>query len=258
MTLNLFLSSFIWLITQFLLPVAAGEDPKRKQSVTLIPFDTEFYISDADNEIALKSDLKTEQLKIMFREELDVAIANALTQYQPARNLLLDSLGYDARMDIDSLHSIMNYQMSNTSSHSKKGFAMSNVLMKLKGRDNKNVEEISEIKAPSSSDQYMNITFKKPDIFNYLTDKYSSDRFVFINQFEISTRYKTCLDLANRDYEREFTVHYSVYNASGEQVSGDIVTCIYHSNSSDFKGMVEKNFARLANHIAKSVYNSSQ
>jgi hypothetical protein len=253
--MNLYLSSFILLFCQFIFP---GNEPgKKATSVILIPFAPEFYISDSDNEIAKRSDLKTEKLKLMFREELDAALANALAQYQPARNLLLDSLGQEARLDIDSLHSIMSYKMADAH-HPKTSQAVNNVLMKLKGKESKKEPEISEIKAPSASEQYMNIAFKKPDIFNYLTDKYSSDLFVFINQFEISTRYKTCLDLANRDYEREFTVHYSVFNSSGEQISGDIVTCIYHSNDNDFNGMVQKNFAKLANHIAKSVYHNIQ
>src|SRR5688572_18231446 len=108
--MSLYISSFLLLFSQILFP---GNDPKKETAATvvLIPFNPDFYISDSDNEIAKRSDLKTEKLKLMFREELDIAVSNALTKYQPARNLLMDTL-WDARTDIDSLYSIMNYSMA--------------------------------------------------------------------------------------------------------------------------------------------------
>src|SRR5258708_909994 len=129
--MNLYISCLLLLFTPLFYPAAGPA--KTASAVVLIPYNPAYYISDSDNEIAARSDLKTEKLKMMFRDELDFALEGALAKYQPARNLLMDTIP-QARFDIDSLYSIMNYGMKKTE-RVKTASSANNPLARLNRKD---------------------------------------------------------------------------------------------------------------------------
>ena len=86
-----------------------------------------------------------------------------------------------------------------------------------------------------------------------LKDKTGSDVFVLLNQFEIITNYNDCLDLALKIYRRQLKAHYSVFDADGNQLYGDVAVVDFPSNANDVREIMSRNFPKIAEAIAKNV-----
>ncbi len=86
-----------------------------------------------------------------------------------------------------------------------------------------------------------------------MTDKYQADLFLFVNMMEVKTRYDQCIDLENKNYQREFSIHYTVYDKNGKLVVGNVITLLYPSKSNNINAIIEKNFAILPAEIVKTL-----
>ena len=99
----------------------------------------------------------------------------------------------------------------------------------------------------------MNIKLSHPELLTKLSEKYGTDLFVFLNQFEMKTHYDDCLDLALKIYKRELKVHYSIFDATGKQLYGDVAVVYFPSNSNDIIEIMSRNFPKISDYIAKTV-----
>jgi hypothetical protein len=79
---------------------------------------------------------------------------------------------------------------------------------------------------------------------------FESDLILSINQFEIKTNYKSCLDIANKVYRREVHVHYTLMDASGKSMQGNIAIGAFPSNSNRVEEIAEMVFPEIASYIA--------
>ncbi len=77
--------------------------------------------------------------------------------------------------------------------------------------------------------------------------------FVFINQFELKTNFKNCLDSSTGTFTREINVHYSIYNVGGEQVGGDVITTQSPTSENDMDEIVKDNFPKLSRQITREM-----
>jgi len=90
-------------------------------------------------------------------------------------------------------------------------------------------------------------------LLRMLSEKYGTDLFVFLNQFEIKTNYNDCLDLALKIYRRQFKVHYSIYDGNGKQLYGDVAVVDFPSNTNDTSEIIKENFQKIADAIVQHV-----
>ena len=72
---------------------------------------------------------------------------------------------------------------------------------------------------------------------------------MFINQFEISTDYTSCLDRTKNDFVREFLVHYTIYDNQGQLIAGNKVRVPYISHVNDIEKIIKDNLNRMAERI---------
>ena len=86
-----------------------------------------------------------------------------------------------------------------------------------------------------------------------LKDKTGADVFVLLNQFEIITNYSDCLDLALKIYRRQLKAHYSVFDADGNQLYGDVAVVDFPSNANDVREIMARNFPTISEDISKKV-----
>lgn len=120
---------------------------------------------------------------------------------------------------------------------------------------------------PNTNDQFMARVIKDSTIFDYMYGKYGSILYVFINQFEIGPM--NGLDyraFESDEYQRQITVHYSVY-ANNFEVHSGIATSYFSSTNNSQKDIILQTFPNLAEQIAlkiptvlqtKSLDNSSE
>jgi hypothetical protein len=99
-------------------------------------------------------------------------------------------------------------------------------------------------------DQYMNAVLTDAAFLSALHETYGTERFVFVNQFEIRTNYKSCLDIANKIYQREILLHFSVFDQKGKQLAGACVKSSFPSDSNNAYDIIRNCFSELAGYVA--------
>jgi LysM repeat protein len=230
-------------------------DPSRKQ-VLIIPFDPYLYFSDADDEIAAKSNMPRTKVRQVFRKRL-----NALLEAPGYETIhLLGGKAKDSLSDLNKVYSMVtyNYQPVVLSPYYKETTAEP----KPDPKKDKNKSWIEKQKQklindpgdskydiPKDHGSYFGVVIKSPEFFTYFNDKYGVDYYVFISQFEVKTNYEHCLDRAAQNYDRTFTTHYSIFDSTGKQIAGGKFKTHYNSNTNYIYTIVSDNVEKIANRI---------
>ncbi|WP_162052877.1 LysM peptidoglycan-binding domain-containing protein [Pontibacter pamirensis] len=230
-------------------PAPKPAENKTKSRVLVIPFDPYLYFSDADYEIARQSHIPRQNVRHVFRGRLNAMLAPQ--GYETIH--LLGGVYRDSVSELSRIYKSLNYSYQDNKQsrynhqpvvkEEEKG-AVAWVLrqkdkMGLKGEP----EEVSVAQDPT---KHFGVKVKDPNFFSYFNGQYGIDYYVFINQFEVKTVYENCLDRAAQNYERDFLVHYSIYDSNGELVSGNKVKVPYQSNINDVQRIVSDSMPTMA------------
>lgn len=220
------------------------------QQVLIIPFDPHLYFSDADDEIAARSNIHRTMVREVFRRRL---------------NAMLDPPGYetihlmggenpDTLADLNKIYSSVNYNYQERlysetykenyqDQKSTKKSSFGQWLDKQKG---KLFDEGDDSKEKG---KYFGVKVRDQGFYDYFNTKYSVDYYVFINQFEVITDYENCLDRAAQNFRRYFVTHYSIFDKEGNQISGNKFRVYYNSNSNSVMQIVADNVPQIAERI---------
>lgn len=231
-----------------------------RQQVMVIPFDPYLYFSDADDEIAAKSNMHRTKVRQVFRKRL-----NALIDPPAYETIhLLGGKAKDSLSDLNKIYGMVtyNYQQSLVSPYYQEEQQKQEVeVKKNKNWLEKQKQKLSGSTTPSDSKydiptdhgSYFGVVIKNPEFFNYFNTKYSVDYYIFISQFEVKTNYENCLDRAALNYERTFTTHFSIFDASGKQIAGNKFKTHYNSNSNYIYSIVSDNMDKVAKRILQEL-----
>lgn len=227
-------------------------DPDRKQ-VLIIPFDPYLYFSDADDEIAARSNLHRTKVRQVFRKRL-----NALLDAPGYETIhLLGGKAKDSLSDMNKIYSMVtyNYQQAvvgpyyKEEEESKAAPVHKNKTWLAKQKDKLSTPSVSKYDIPTDHGSFFGVVIKNPEFYTYFNEKYSIDYYVFVSQFEVKTNYENCLDRAALNYERTFTTHFSIFDSSGKQLAGNKFKTHYNSNSNYIYQIVSDNMEKIAQRI---------
>jgi LysM repeat protein len=240
-------------------------DKDRKQ-ILVIPFDPYLYFSDADAEIAAKSNIAMPKVRQMFRRRL-----NALLDVQGYEMIrLLGGKTKDSTSDLNKIYGSVTYGYQellyseynpNNEQYKIQDNNGSTILKDDKSWFEKkkdkmqgaNTATATSYNTPKDHGKYFGVRIKDPEFFNYFKQKYDIDYYIFINQFEVKTNYENCLDRAALNYERTFTTHYSIFDQNGKQIAGNKFKTNYNSNSNYIYTIVSDNAPKIVERIMADV-----
>ena len=95
----------------------------------------------------------------------------------------------------------------------------------------------------------MNVKIHNAAMLEYLHNKYGTEVFLFINQFNLVTNFEHCLDRANNVFEREVMIHFSVFDYTGKQIAGDVAIVNLPSNNNNLDLIIKEKFPVIADYI---------
>jgi len=260
--------------------VSKGQDLKFQRDTTgmsegytygkrliLVPFKPYDYKSDADADIAKQNELDPSYVKLVFRSSFDQVLTNALKNRFEIIRLNLDSPA-EYKEDLQAFYNstgtayerpilVRPAQTDIDKAKKTKSQLFIDEMAKLANIDRtpKTYRGVDggEFKAPNELTRYYKTTISNPNIIPYMQDKYQNDYFLFINMMEVTTRYDQCIDLENKNYNREFSLHYTLYDKQGKQVVGNVITLLFPSNTNKINDIIAKNFGVIAKEINKSL-----
>lgn len=225
---------------------------KTKSRVLVIPFDPHLYFSDSDYEIARQSKIPRQNVRHVFRGRLNAMLAPK--GYETIH--LLGGVYRDSVSELSRIYGSLdyNYQDNKQSRYNHQPVVQeeqSGVLNWVKKQKTKlsRIGEPDSLPVAKDPSKHFGVTVTDPEFFSYFNNQYGIDYYVFINQFEVKTNYENCLDRAAMNYERDFTVHYSIYSSNGELVSGNKVLVPFHSNVNDVQRIVSESMPNMAQRV---------
>ncbi|MCB0395273.1 MAG: hypothetical protein KDD36_01390 [Flavobacteriales bacterium] len=241
-------------------------DGQRYHKVVLVPYNPMMHLSDADVDIVQYSGLPLKKVHARFRGELNATLNMQLKKIYPLKDLMMEEIENESE-DLDRIYHSIGYKMEKArpSYLNEEAKEASKKTIFEKMGIGKNAEENPEptneasegadayIQYHDKDREYLESKISDPDLIPYLSNKYHADLFVFINQIEIKTNYTSCLDLANKVYEREIRVHFTIRDAEGKVVLGDVAVTVFPSNSNDIGEITANNYPMISEYIAKSI-----
>lgn len=221
-----------------------------EHSVMLIPYDPRFYLSDADKEIseATKKDLSLIRRTMHSRSEWYTY--RAIRKKYPAVSLLQNDTIEAYIEAAGSLFSNSNFVYDKPMVKAPVTAGMQ--YNKNQERENEDSRIASQYLNKDGRSQFMKADFKKKEILKGLYDQFGTDLFVFLTQLEIKTNYKSCLDIANKIYQREVMLHFTVYDKTGRLLGGNYAVAFIPSDVNNMDEIIAKCFPELAEGIAAS------
>jgi hypothetical protein len=256
--------------TSVLSPAGTENDSVRSR-VIIIPYNPIFYLSDVDRDLAAANKKDVATIRQDFRQGLDASLYLTLKAEEHDAKSLLRNSGAAIAKELPAIYANLDYHYAQplTGSENQKP---------KKEKKNKTPKVVAgpgpgEIGAAShgaaagdldNSDiviftqdkdklGYMNVSVKDSTLLPQLAQKFNADYFLFINQFELAIDHNDCIDLANKIYNREIKVHYSVFNAEGKQIKGDKVIAKIPSNEYDVEEIIRKNFPQISRQLADAL-----
>ncbi len=231
--------------------------------VMIIPFNPQDYLSDADQQLAEYNQLSVEQVRERFRYGLEASLnARILSddKFDTQRFVSDDEelnedlkqiyYGYGLKYEKPKVPVLEDDQRAKKSFGEKLAALFRDDSPSPDALDEVN---LGEVYASTPEDEYLNVHLASQRMLPELAEKYDVDFFVFLNMFEVKTDYETCLDRATNNFRREFTVHFSIFDAKGRQVYGNAARLYTDSNTLDMTEIVSRYIPKLTAFIYEQI-----
>lgn len=205
--------------------------------IMIIPFDPKLYMSDIDMKINQQTKWKFEQIRENFRQQLNGQLKLKLQSISPVVSFYTDSAKMAKDLSYIYKSTNLSYDLVTNPTGVKVPPTSQNGI--------KNGQLAVEV---SMDKKFMNTKINDEKLLSYLNTKYKADYFVFINQLDIKNNMDT-YDLATDIYQREISVHYSIFDKTGKNISAGIAGSSFSSKENEPKKIVSQNFSPIAAYI---------
>lgn len=234
---------------------ASGADPDlttntHPKKVLIIPYEPQMHISDADQDISEYSERSPQEIRSMIRTGLIENLNKSLSHDCQTHSLLQD-LRPESRQEMNNIYAAIDYSLDTSYAilHPRPDS------QEAIGRWNEKRARKHELeKRIASGDvKYMNAKILDPDLLPALNQKYGTDEIVLITQVEIKTKAKDCMDFQSHIYQRDYKVHYTVFDKEGKQRYGDVIKVTSPSGSNEIHEIIAKYLPDLGDMIKNTV-----
>ena len=217
------------------------------------------YEAGGDQFICSKSGITAGHLSDIMRSSFTLSLMEGLNEYYDVTSPI-DNMK-DPNSDISVLYQIIRYK---TTHQKLKGYAKEYPAFTLWQRigpaylrwGSDCVNNTRQKPTPNRHKFEKAIIVKDKDsIYSSIMDRHDASYMVFITDFEMSTRFKTCLDLQSNVFQRDFYVHYTLLDYDGNYITGGVVGATYQSNTNDIKKILDENIGVLSGMIVANVRN---
>jgi len=220
------------------------------QKLLIIPYEPRMHLSDADLDISEYSESTPPQIRAMIRNGLAEKLNSALSVTYQTYSLLQD-LRPEAMQEMQRIYAAIDYSFD--TSYAILHPRPDSIQAKGKWNENKARKKELEKRTASGDVKYMNVKVLDPGLIASLNKRYGTDLVVFLTQVEIKTSAKDCMDFQSHIYQRDIKLHYAVFDKDGKQLTGDVVSIRFPSNSNEIGDIMAKNFPALCGKIKEAI-----
>lgn len=231
--------------------------PNSQHEIMIIPFEPKLYRSEIDAAIARKTGLSHKQIRERFRYGL---AANLLVETgKNHRAILMNESETGLAADLQYIYKSIGYQYRLVPGEevAERKSAAARLIGKFSKKTDEEPAEEGGIKegqvaaSTQTGERYMSTKIINPNMLDYLTAKYGTSIYVFINQLDlIGAADNDYRDYAAEDYKRIIKVHYTILNSEGKELDGGAVKYLFSSRINDMNTIIKELFADVCSLIA--------
>lgn len=236
---------------------APAKNVSNKGSVLIVPFEPRLYISDIDNQIAVKNEMNYQDIKAKFRAALDQNLFITLKPYfSPLSFYTLQE--EEARMELSYIYNSIGYKyevLPMEEEEETKGNKLLNKFKKKEKNDEYTEAGINNGQIVSQVDnreKYMKTVISNDELLATLNKKYQAQYYIFINELDIKRGMEFQYVNSSKVEDRTIKVHYTIFNNKEEVSSGAIITT-FDGNENDINKIIKSQFGIIAEKIVNKI-----
>ena len=228
--------------------ISSGNKPavnatNTKHKIMLIPFENRMYLSEIDFMINKESKLNAKQIKATMRDGLNEQFYKRLKAKMSVVDLLDDTT--KTKKDLENVYQYLGYQYLKVPDQN-------NYKPPVKDKEEKAIHN-GQLTVESNSDaRFMNAWIKSPSVVPYLSGKYKTDLFLFLNELDIKAFNGIPGDLSTNP-SRKIILHYTVYTVDAKEINSGIAEVNLPSNVNNPTKIINTYFAQLADVVAARI-----
>lgn len=236
-----------------------------QSSVLVVPFESKMYFSDIDRDISQKTELNFHQIKAKFRAALDQNIYIALKKYHKPLSFYSIEPN-EAKKELAYIYNSIGYKYEVMPKEEvvEKETVGKKLIDKFKKKEEKeeyikagvkNGEVVSQV---DNREKYMKTAISNQNLMSNLDKQYKASYYVFVNQLDIKRAADQRYLATETAYQREIKVHYTIFDAKGNEVSSGAIKSRFESNQNDIDKIIKEQFPLIAERIVSNMMGTEQ
>ena len=218
----------------------------------IVPFSPEMYNSVGDHFICSKSKITPGQLSDVIRRSLLKTMNTNMAEYYNVKEPESSSAA-DRGNDMTAIYRMTRYKQTVRKVKAYfKGYPPFKLGQVMGSRESRWGSDCVSSESQNPNSKYRTYTMaviQNDSMFNEVCQRNGATYVLFVNAFEMYTRFRTCVDLQNNVFQRDIFLHYTLLDASGKYVDGGVVGTTFQSKTNDIEVIIDKNLGLLCGMI---------
>ncbi len=231
---------------------AALDTSYKYKKVMIIPFEEQMYICQIQNLLASESQMNTAQIIRTFRYSIASSMQNEFLYLYSTTSLI--HLVEDSLKDLHRVYGSISRTYDAVPEEPKEENKKSLPLLKKKTKkedtERTQIQNGQIVSHHDNTPRFMNAVVKDKKLLPYLSKKYGTDLFVFINEMDIENDLSDPYKVAENNYLRILKFHYTIYNFRGQRVSMGVVSTTFPSTENKVANIVKNYFPLITKQLA--------
>lgn len=221
----------------------SSKEALSKHKIMLIPFENRMYLSEIDHLINKETKLTAKQIKATMRDGINEQLYKKLKSKMSVVDLMEDTV--KTKKDLENIYQYLTYQYQKTPDQA-------NYKAPVKEKDEHKIEK-GQLNVESNSDvRFMNAKLKNATLVPYLSGKYKTDLYLFINELDIKALVGSPADF-NASANRKIILHYTVYTVDAKEINSGIAEVNLPVGVNNPNKIINTYFAQLADLVAARI-----
>ena len=217
----------------------AGKEIATKNKIMLIPFENKMYLSEIDASINNDSKRTAKQIKATMRDGLNEQLYKKLKAKMNVVDMIDDTT--KTKKDLENIYQYLAYQYQKTPNQE-------NYKAPSNEKAEKTIDKGQLIVESSNDSRFMNAKLKNATLVPYLTGKYKTNLYLFINELDIKAVNSIPGDFSSSS-SRKIIVHYTIYTYDAKEINSGIAEVNMPSNVNNPSKIINSYFSLVAETI---------
>lgn len=214
-----------------------------KYKIMIIPFENRMYMSEIDYQINKETKLSAKEIKAQLRDAINEQLYKKLKSKINVVDLLDDTV--KTKKDLVNIYQYLSYDYQKVPDQN-------NYKPPVKEKDEKAIQKGQLTVETNSDARFMNAKLKNATLVPYLTGKYKTNLYLFINELDIKALNGSPADL-NSTAERKIILHYTVYTSDAKEINSGIAETSLPNTVNSINKISNVYFSKIADIVVSRI-----